>query len=288
MSPKTTNGRKRHSVLYLVEITKLPSTTLILLWVGIAVLFAICYFLLEMYVPAHAPTPLNAIGTWQRFGDSLYFSIITATSLGYGDIIPQGWSKVLVSIQSISALFIFAVLVTKLISQRQEIALQEVHKLTFEDVFHNTRGDLFVVRKDLDTIMTEALQTGNLSEESWENLTIAYQQAQSLISEIPEFYDGGNAFYTIDAKREELLLESVHRTLHRINKTINTLSSTGIDWTGHEASIHELKELIRVVDATMPIWQERSPYQKTEAFEDILILKEKSHTWVQEALQKTT
>jgi len=271
-------------MLYLVEITKMPYTTLMLIWIGLALLFALSYFLLETYLPVHAPTQLSNLSTWERFGNSLYYSIITATSTGYGDITPRGISKALACMQSITSMFIFAVLVTKLLGQRQEIALQEVHKLTYEDIFHNTRGDLFIVRRDLDAIINEARNKGALNEESWENLMIAYQQCQSLIAEIPDFYDGGNAFYTIDARREQLLLEGVHRTLHRVNKTLDTMSETGVDWTSHEASMTELQELMRVVDRITPLWQERSPYQKKEAFEDILSVKDKSHEWIEKAL----
>jgi len=281
------NGKKRHhSMLYLVEITKMPYTTLMLIWIGLALSFAFSYFLLETYLPAHAPTQLSNMSTWSQFGNSLYYSIITATSTGYGDITPKGISKALASMQSITSMFIFAVLVTKLLGQRQELALQEVHRLTYEDIFHNTRGDLFIVRRDLDAIIEAASNTGQLNEDSWENLMICYQQCQSLISEIPEFYDGGNSFYTIDAKREQLLLEGVHRTLHRINKTLDAMSQAGVDWASHEPSMAELQELMRVIDRTTPVWQERSPYQKKEAFEDILIVKGKAHEWIEKALGK--
>ncbi|MCF7844605.1 MAG: potassium channel family protein [Kiritimatiellales bacterium] len=279
-----TNHRKRHSLLFFVEITKLSYKSLFILWAGLAVFFAFAYFTMETYFPAHAPTQLSNLPPIFRFLNALYYSIITATSTGYGDITPMGFSKALASAQSISALFVFAVFVTKLVSQRQDLALQEVHKLTYEDIFHNTRSDLFVVRKDLDTVMEEAKTHSKLTEESWEILMIAYQQCQSLISEIPEFYDGGNAFYTIDSKREQLLLEAVNRTLHRVNKTLDVLSASGINWAEHEPSMRELVELMNVIDRTTPVWQKRSPYQKQEAFEDIIRLKMKTHEWVERAL----
>ncbi|MBU0767060.1 potassium channel family protein [Patescibacteria group bacterium] len=278
------NLRKHHNLLFFVEITKLSYKALFILWASLAVFFAFAYFFMETYFPTHAPTQLTDLTPIYRFLNALYYSIITATSTGYGDITPQGFSKALASAQSISALFVFAVFVTKLVSQRQDLALQEVHKLTYEDIFHNTRSDLFVVRKDLDAVIEEAKTHNKLTEESWEILMITYQQCQSLISEIPEFYDGGNAFYTIDSKREQLLLESVNRTLHRINKTLDVMSASGIDWAEHEPSMRELVELMNVIDRTAPLWQERSPYQKQEAFEDIIRLKTKTHEWIERAL----
>ena len=43
----------------------------------------------------------------------MYFSVITATSVGYGDIVPVGIAKLLASIQSILTIFISAIFVTK-------------------------------------------------------------------------------------------------------------------------------------------------------------------------------
>ncbi|MBU0458473.1 potassium channel family protein [Patescibacteria group bacterium] len=289
MSPKSTSAttkhvRKHHSLLFFVEITKLSYKTLFLVWAGLAIFFAFSYFFLETFIPSHAPTQLDNLPVLYRFLNALYYSIITATSTGYGDITPVGFSKALASMQSIASLFVFAVFVTKLVSQRQDLALQEVHKLTYEDIFHNTRGDLFTVRKDLDAIIEEAKVHNKLSEDTWETLMIAYQQAQSLISEIPEFYDGGNAFYTIDSKREQLLLESVHRTLHRINKTLDVMSKCNINWAEHEPSMNELNELMKVIDYVTPLWQQRSPYNMNEAFEDIIRMKGQTRNWVEKAL----
>ncbi len=285
MEANTQNPKKRrHNWLFFVQVTKLSYRALFLLWLGLALAFALAYFLLETFIPSHAPTQLDNLPALYRFLNALYYSIITATSTGYGDITPVGFSKALASVQSITALFVFAVFVTKLVSQRQDMALKEVHRLTYEDIFHNMRGDLFNVRKDLDAIMVEAKDKGNLSEESWENLMIGYQQCQSLFAEIPEFYDGGNTYYTLDPKREELLLEAVHRTIHRINKALDVLSKAGVEWSEHEPSMTELVELMNVTDRITPLWQKRSPYQKKEAFEDIIKVKNQTHNWVEKSL----
>src|SRR3989338_4573284 len=143
------NGKKRNKLQLLVRLTDMSYSSLVLLWLLLAIMFAFAYFLLETYLPAHAPQELSGLNPWPRFLNALYFSIITATSTGYVDIVPMGISKALASIQSISALLVFAICVTKLVSQRQDLAIREVHRLTFEDIFDNTRGDLFTVRKDL-------------------------------------------------------------------------------------------------------------------------------------------
>ena len=209
------------------KVTALPYTSLFLLWIGMAMGFGVLYFKLSIWAPEHGPTGMEGLGTVERFLDSLYYSVITATSTGYGDITPQGLSKLLAALQSIMALFVFAVFVTKLVSNRQEITLEQVHRLSFEDVVHNTREGMHQMRNDFDRAIQEAEENGELSNERWIDISIAYKQGQSILQEIPEFYDDGNHLYTIDERREQLLQEGVHRTLHSINQMLNILSSKG-------------------------------------------------------------
>lgn len=252
-----------------------------------AVFFAVAYFFLSYmgHGITHAPTDLASIDDpFIRFTNALYFSIITATSTGYGDITPSGFSKVLACVQSISALFVFAVFVTKLVSHRQEVTLTEVHRLSFEDVFHNTREGMYIARKDFDHIIEQASSKESLSSEHWENMMTAFQQLQTLFSEIPDFYRNETHYYTIDEKREHLLLEAVHRTLHRVNQLFDTLSAQNIDWTAQNDVVEELTELVRTVASITPIWQDRSPYAAFEAFEDILQMKDRMHLKIMTAM----
>jgi potassium channel LctB len=272
------NQKNNHSLFVraLEKLTSLSYPQLFLLWTSLTLLFAFGYFSFASIgdVFHHGPEALVQIHTpLSRFLNSLYYSIITATSTGYGDITPRGFSKALAAMQSMSALFIFAVFVTKLVSHRQEVALREVYRLTFEDVFHNIREGLFVIRKDFDGLIEQAHKQKKIHEEDWDTLVIAYKQAQSLLSEIPDFYNEEDDLYTLDARREQLLHEAVHRTMHRINQVLDAFSKNNVDWQNHENSMQELEELMRVVEKTMPLWQERSPYNREEAFMDILDLK---------------
>lgn len=261
--------KRRHSIV-IDRVLQLPYSTLGLLWGGLVLAFAAMYFSLGQWIPAHAPAPLGTETMLQRLGDSIYFSVITSTTVGYGDIIPQGFSKALAGLQSVIAFFVFGLCISKLVSNKQEMAIRQMHKLTFEDVFRNTREGLYIVRKDFDHIMAQAEALKRIDEEHWENLAVAYKQAQSIIAEIPDFYRGDGDLYTIDERREQLLQEAVHRTLHRINQLLDTFARSRIDWTADAASMGELKSLITLVAAVMPDWKSNSPYTQHEAFEDIL------------------
>lgn len=283
--PKSTKAPKAFIVIEL--LTNLSYTTLFIIWASMAIVFAVAYWGLS-YMGAgleHAPTSLaNIADPAMRFANALYYSIITATSTGYGDITPEGFSKVLASIQSISALLVFAIFVTKLVSHQQEMTLTEVHRLTFEDVFHNTREGMYIARKDFDHIMHKVEKHGDIDSEHWENMIIAFRQLQTLLEEIPDFYENEIHHYNLDEKREQLLLEAVHRTLHRVNQMFDTLSAHDIDWASKEDVMKEVNEMVRIVSDITPLWKSRSPYEAHEAFEDIIQMKERMHLRIMKSI----
>ncbi len=247
-------------------------------WLSINVLFAIGYYALATWVPEHGPSIPTDLSAGYRALDSVYFSLVTATTIGYGDIIPLGFSKVLAITQSTGALLVFAVLVGKLVSQKQDATLHEVHRMTFEGVFYHIRHVLFIVRKDLDELIEKANAHKKFEEQHWSNLSIAYLQAHSLVEEIPGLYHGyGYDLHNVDLKHEKLLFEGVHRTLQRTHKLLETLDAHHIDWRSHESSTQELHSFIDMVDAIMPLWHERSPFHEEKEFEEIRAMSAQLH-----------
>jgi hypothetical protein len=279
--------KKKHqrisTMIHWIERTSYGS--LFIIWCNFTIFFALLYFLFSTYAPGHGAIVLTAIeNPWIRLANGLYYSIITATSTGYGDIVPEGFSKVFAAIQSTFSLFLFAAFVTKLISYRQEVTLHEVHKLTFDENFHNIREEFFLTRKDFDRVIVVAQQTHAIPDELWEDLVTAYQRIQGLFREIPTFYADDDNHYTIDALGEELLLAAVQRTFHRLNSMFNTLSREGIDWTAHEKGLVELRNLVQKAKDISPLWKEQSPHNQMEAFEEIITLNNSIHELIQNSL----
>jgi len=281
------NGKKQHFIRRAIDaITSMSYQSLFLLWISLAFGFGVAYFLLSNFNAAHGPNIVGEATVLNKFANSLYYSIITATSTGYGDITPQGFSKALASLQSILALFIFAIFVTKLVSHRQDIALRQIHKLSFEDMFHNIREGFYIVRKDFDHIIAEAKEHHALSDEDWANLTTAYRQAQSYLRRIPDFYDEHNRLYTIDVRREELLQDGVRRTMGRTEHMLDTLSAKHVHWVEHNESVEELRELLQVCNHILHYWREQSPHHRLTDFEDLFQINERIHEQIEHGVKK--
>lgn len=241
--------------------TMLSYPRLFTLWIATVVDFAIAYFLLTTFLPAHGLQQLIELPPLFRFLDSLYFSVITATTVGYGDITPLGISKALAGIEGIIAVIISAIFVTKLVTHKQEYALEQIHRLTYENIFHQTREGLFIARRDIDALISLAEEHRELTYRHWENFITACIHVQSVIEDIPNFYDAEHRLYTIDARRERLLVESIFRTLDRFAVLMKVLAARSIDWRSKGEVLEELRELIRIVQQVLPVWRERSTGQ---------------------------
>ncbi len=171
------------------HLTELTYGSILLLWVVQVLVFGTIYFTFAMFMPEHGPALQSTIAhPLDVLGDSLYFSVITTTTTGYGEIYPLGFSKALTGAQSVIGIFLWTLFVIKLVSHRQDIAIEEMHRLSYEEVFHNLREGLFIMRKDFDRIMRNARTHKHVSEDDWLDLVIAYRQGQSLLQEIPDLY----------------------------------------------------------------------------------------------------
>lgn len=136
--------KRNHSPLHLLieRVNALSYETLALLWIGVITGSTGLYFILSSS-PVHGLTTIAALPPHEQFWNSFYFSIITATTVGYGDITPLGFSRIVAALESLTAFTLFALLVAKLVSHRQEERMERIEQLmlrnTTEGRFHRMR-----------------------------------------------------------------------------------------------------------------------------------------------------
>lgn len=264
------------------QLNRLAYQDLFLIWIGVVVLFGLLFFGLS-YIPGEGAAPLSG-STLERFLNAVYYSVITATNTGYGDILPHGFSRFFAALEAVAGLFVFAVFITKLMSRRQDIALKEIHKLTFENTYHNFRESLHVLRKDFDLVIEHSKAKQDLPEDDYERMAVAYEQYANILNEVPTFYNAGGGFYTLDRRRENLMLEAVNRTFERIHHMLETLSAKRFTWGHHGESLGRLRELIRTAHFCVSEWQRRSPYGQDEVFEAVLITADRINAQIETEL----
>jgi hypothetical protein len=236
------------------QVDELSYRDFLALWLGCVSVFATIFFVLA-YIPgdgivaARTGEPISGLSHFLNF---LYFSVITATSTGYGDFVPIGASRIFASLESVSGLLLFAIFVSKLLSRRQNIALSEVHRLAFRTAFHNVREELYIVRKDFDVGIRAVFERSAVTPAEWKFLTLATYQVTHVLQELPDLYDKTNRLYTVDERQERLLLDSVERSLNRVVEFCTALHDARIVCDIHMRSA--LEAVVSYGRAAIPIW----------------------------------
>jgi len=83
---------------------------------------------------------------------AVYFSFVTALSVGYGDVVPVGAVRVLAIAEAVAGLLIFGAVIAKLVSRRQDELVREIHRLTFEERLDRVQTNLHLVLSELQAI----------------------------------------------------------------------------------------------------------------------------------------
>ena len=152
-----------HRLSWLEAVAGLSLETLIVVWLGMIVVFGLIYWLagVGMGMGLQAGSHLvKADG--QGFVTTIYFSFVTALSIGYGDVVPLGWFRVVAVVEGAAGLLIFGCVVSKLVSRRQEELTDEIHRTTFEDRLDRVRTNLHLAFSDLGSLQQLQAEKGTL------------------------------------------------------------------------------------------------------------------------------
>ena len=130
-----------------------PIADLVVMWVAMILVCGVAYWLAGlsaahglMVGPQHVPFDASGLAT------AVYFSVVTATSVGYGDVVPLGAARVLAVAEAIAGLLAFGVVVSRFVSRRQDELVREIHRITFEERLDRVQTNLHLVLSEMQTI----------------------------------------------------------------------------------------------------------------------------------------
>jgi len=119
-------------------------------WLEIVIVCGVAYWALAATAGTVLTSGSEPLGADLRgLVSAIYFSAVTATSVGYGDIVPHGIARALAIAEGIGGLILFGCVVSKFVSRRQEQLIGEIHHLAFEDRLGRVRTNLHLVRTEL-------------------------------------------------------------------------------------------------------------------------------------------
>jgi len=152
--------------VWLEILASWPLERLIGFWLGMIVVFGVIYWLtgIGMGWGLQAGN-VEVKPDLSGFATAIYFSFVTALSIGYGDVIPTGPLRILAVIEGIAGLLVFGCVISKLVSRRQEELTAEIHHTTFEDRLDRVRTNLHLVFSDLGSVQQLQAEQGVLPDQ---------------------------------------------------------------------------------------------------------------------------
>lgn len=139
-------------------IHQFSTLQLFMVWIATVVLCGLAYWTGALLGDHGLLEGGAAVGTDVRgLGSALYFSFVTATSLGYGDIVPVGVARVIAVTEAVAELLIFGAVIAKFVSHHQDELVREIHRITFDERLDR-------VQSNLHSVILELLSINNLCE----------------------------------------------------------------------------------------------------------------------------
>lgn len=184
-----------------------PMKHLFYMWIGFNIIMAMVYFAISALIDGHHlllhGEPLQ--GDIYGFLNCIYFSFVTSTTLGYGDIAPIGINKVFSMTQATGGLIILSFIISKLVSKKQEDMIQEIHHTSFEEHIRTLRSGIYHFRENIERLIEKTVHNHMTKRELTEHLNL----------QLMSFYTHTSELVTLLHDREQLKeLEGEKLLLH--------------------------------------------------------------------------
>ncbi len=210
---------------------KLTFLHILLIWSSVVIIFGIFYYFL--YTDA---SYLYYNFSHQRVSsltDHIYFSFITATSTGFGDIVPLGYFKLLSIFEVVFGLVLLAFVTSKLISIKQDVILSEIYEISFQEKINGLRSSLLLFRQNVGRIITQ-LEEGTLRKREVQELYIYFSSLEDVLHEIEELFPNGEeeTHFTkvLDPVNMELIFNSITQSFEKIHELVLVLNTSQFEW----------------------------------------------------------
>ncbi|MBS3176856.1 two pore domain potassium channel family protein [Candidatus Woesearchaeota archaeon] len=204
-----------------------------LLWTSIIVVFGLAYY---FFTGAHSFLYSNPEGEIVTdIWNNIYFSFVTATTTGFGDLIPFGYFKAISIIEVIFGLLLLAIVTSKLVSIKQNIILTEIYDISFNEQIRRLRSSLFVFKQNLNKIINK-IEDGAINKREISELYVYLSPLEDILHEIitllekPGKYQNSRFTKVVDPLNTELIFNSVIHSFEKLHELVLLMNEKQFSW----------------------------------------------------------
>ncbi len=160
------------------------------------------------------------------FIDAVYFSFVTATTTGFGDIVPYGFFKLLAISEVILGLILLSIVTSKLISIKQNTILGELYEISHIERIHRIRSSLLLFRQNINNIINIIYEGNPRKRNILNDINYYFFSYQSVLNEVATVTGKKSEYHfikDIDRIDIELFLNSILMSLERVHELMVAL-----------------------------------------------------------------
>jgi len=181
--------------------------------------------------------------------DAIYFSFITATTTGFGDIVPIGMFKFIATLEVIFGLLLLALVTSKLVSIKQDEILEEVYEISFNEKINRVRSSLLVFRQNISRLRTR-IEEGTIRKREIHDIYIQLSSLEDILRELITFISRQKESHfkkSLGHVNAELILNSVLMSFKKIVNLLDDFDEAGVKWR-REITIKFIERCISLDD----------------------------------------
>lgn len=227
-------------------LEKLTFARVFFLWLIMILIFGIIYHTTatdtSYLVHTKSGEPVN------NYLDSIYFSSITATTTGFGDITPRGIFKLLSIIEVILGLLVLAFVTYKLVSLKQNVMLEEMYEITFTERVNRIRSSLLFFRQTIHNLLHK-IEDETIKQRDIKNFYLSLASFGDTLADVSPMIFTKHKHLTkeIESVDAGIICNSVLHSIERIYEFIYLLDYNNIKWKT-EKNILLLKQCITLTN----------------------------------------
>ncbi len=215
----------------LFSLERVDFYQILLTWFFLIFMLGIVYYLFLGIFGANLVSTITGEPV-TKITDTIYFSFITATSTGFGDIIPMGFFKIIAVLEVTLGLLLLAVVTSKLVSIKQDIILEELYEMSFTEKINRLRSSLLLFRQHASRIATH-VDAGTVDKREIYDLYVYIHSLETVLEEmLPMVNPEEKHIFSkvIDPLDSELLINSILQSFERLSELVTALSKSSLQW----------------------------------------------------------
>lgn len=203
------------------------------------VFFAGIFLILSYTHPSF--TTLASDGFYDRLVSVIYYSSALSSNTGVGDLGTVNTLRVIAIIEMFLGIFLFAFIIAKLTSRRNDEILKNLYEMEIETNYRNFKEETFISRKRLDAILTRSIAHKKVINNDVQLLSVVFLEISIEMNISPKLLLNIGDDSSLDRKRQEVIVYLTTRTLDKLHTVLRTLNSKKYFWANKKNLDHLLQ-----------------------------------------------